>query len=83
MTEFSINLEFAQRAFNGTSFNPERRGELFVKDFDDLLLRIKNKIFSDKILLDGQKQEITKELPASLKFWLKNIYPPNRVAFHL
>lgn len=26
MTEFSINLEFAQRAFNGTSFNPERRG---------------------------------------------------------
>lgn len=67
MTEFSINLEFAQRAFNGTSFNPERRGELFVKDFDDLLLRIKNKIFSDKILLDGQKQEIYERIASKLK----------------
>lgn len=66
MTEFSINLEFAQRAFNGTSFNPERRGELFVKDFDDLLLRIKNKIFSDKILLDGQKQEIYERIASKL-----------------
>lgn len=67
MTEFSINLEFAQRAFNGTSFNPERRGELFVKDFDDLLLHIKNKIFSDKILLDGQKQEIYERIASKLK----------------
>lgn len=67
MTEFSINKEIAYKAFRNTSFNPKRRGELFIKDFDDLLLRIKNKIFSDKILLDGQKQEIYERIASKLK----------------
>ena len=67
MTEFSINLEFAQRAFNGTSFNPERRGELFVKDFDDLLLSIKSKIFNDKFLETEKKQEIYERIAGKLK----------------
>lgn len=67
MTEFSINKEIAYKAFRNTSFNPERRGELFVKEFDDLLLSIKSKIFNDKFLETEKKQEIYERIAGKLK----------------
>lgn len=67
MTEFSINKEIAYNAFRNTSFNPERRGELFVKEFDDLLLSIKSKIFNDKFFETEKKQEIYERIAGKLK----------------
>lgn len=67
MSNFQIDRDFARRAFYNVSFDPEKRGDLFVDDFDKTLANFREKVFADKVLSDKVKEEIFEKIASKLK----------------